>query len=111
MRQTLLQICYAIAIGYLFTIIFIKTKSLFPCIITHGVLNALSVFAAESTLGQDVVSSVILIIISLGYAAYLQKDRKKNGIAQYGRILKNAAILKRDNDVKSREYSNYMPVL
>lgn len=77
MRQTLLQICYAIAIGYLFTIIFIKTKSLLPCIITHGVLNALSVFAAESTFGQDVVSSVILIMISLGYAVYLQKDRKK----------------------------------
>ena len=35
---TLLQICYASAIGFLFTIIFYKGKSLLPCIITHGCL-------------------------------------------------------------------------
>ncbi len=72
-QQTLLQICYAIAIGYLFTIIFIKTKSLLPCIITHGVLNALSVFSAKTTFEQDAAASAILIIISVGYAVYLKK--------------------------------------
>lgn len=77
-QQTLLQICYAIAIGYLFTIIFMKTKSLLPCIITHGVLNALSVFSVKTTLEQDAAASAILIIISVGYAVYLKKEKHLN---------------------------------
>ena len=81
-QQTLLQICYAIAIGYLFTIIFIKSKSLIPCIITHGILNATGVFSEKSTLGQDVAASAILIIISVGYAVYLKKDMKQGSIEQ-----------------------------
>lgn len=76
-QQTLLQICYAIAIGYLFTIIFIKYKSLIPCIITHGILNATSVFSEKSTLGQDAAASAILIIISVGYAVYLKMGIKQ----------------------------------
>ena len=32
---TLMQICYAIAIGFLFVTIFNKSKSLIPCIITQ----------------------------------------------------------------------------
>lgn len=45
--STLMQICYAAASGYLFTIIFYKGKSLLPCIMTHGVINSLSAFAVE----------------------------------------------------------------
>lgn len=36
---TLLQICYAMAIGYLFVIIFYKSKSLVPCIAAHCFIN------------------------------------------------------------------------
>lgn len=36
---TLMQICYAMAIGYLFVIIFHKSKSLVPCIITHSLVK------------------------------------------------------------------------
>lgn len=43
--ETLMQICYAVAIGFVFTIIFYKGKSLWPCIIAHGVVNSLSAFA------------------------------------------------------------------
>lgn len=77
--QTLLQICYAIALGYLFTVLFIKTKSLLPCMIAHGVLNALGVFSAGTTLEQDVVASAILIVISFGYAAFIEKKYKQVG--------------------------------
>lgn len=48
--ETLIQICYAVAIGFLFTIIFYKGKSLWPCIITHSVINSLSAFANEKTI-------------------------------------------------------------
>ena len=46
--STLLQVCYAVAIGFLFTIIVYYGKSLIPCILCHGIVNSLSVFAVES---------------------------------------------------------------
>lgn len=70
---TLLQVCYAIAIGYILVIIFYKSKSLIPCIIFHGVFNSLSIFASESS---TILSSVILIVICILYSLYINKKVK-----------------------------------
>lgn len=70
---TLIQICYAIAAGYLFAIIFQKSKSLWPCIITHIVVNALSIFNIDNTISMYVVP-IFLIIISILYAGYIKKQ-------------------------------------
>jgi len=70
--STLLQVCYAISIGYLFVTIFYKSKSLIPCIITHSVMNSLSIFNAEST----IISSLFLIIVPIIYSIYLNKNIK-----------------------------------
>lgn len=70
---TLLQICYATAIGFLFTIIFYKGKSLLPCIIAHGTLNSLSIFAVQGTQMISIISSIVLCVISLGYALWILK--------------------------------------
>ncbi len=67
---TLMQICYAIAIGYLFVIIFYKSKSLVPCIISHCVMNSLSVFNIDNSLSLYVIP-VFLIILPLLYATYI----------------------------------------
>ena len=72
MIPTLMQICYATAIGYLFVIIFHKSKSLVPCIITHCLVNALSIFNIENTL-SIYIAPVFLTIIPLAYAIYLNK--------------------------------------
>lgn len=69
--STLLQICYAVAIGFLFTIIFYKGKSLIPCILTHSILNSLSSFAVTPTPTYEIVSSVILAVVSVGYAMWI----------------------------------------
>lgn len=69
---TLIQICYATAIGYLFVIIFHKSKSLVPCIITHSLVNSLSIFNIENTVSLY-VAPVFLITIPLVYAAYINK--------------------------------------
>lgn len=71
--STLLQICYAVALGFLFTIIFYKSKSLIPCIITHSVINSLSAFAGERTDTFLIIITVALTIISLVYAAWILK--------------------------------------
>lgn len=71
--QTLIQVCYAISLGYLFVIIFYKSKSLIPCIITHACVNSLSIFNIE-TERSLYVSSALLIIISLSYAVYINRN-------------------------------------
>ena len=73
--ETLIQICYAVAIGFLFTIIFYKGKSLWPCIITHSVINSLSAFANESavTIHTHLAGCIFLCVVSIGYALYILK--------------------------------------
>ena len=73
--STLLQIAYAISIGYLFTILFLCTDSLIPCILTHSAVNSLSCFASEQSIILEIVSSVFLIIVPLVYAYAIQKKR------------------------------------
>ena len=69
---TLLQIGYAISIGYLFVIIFYKSKSLIPCIITHALFNSLSIFNAESESVRYIVP-IFLMVAPLTYAIYINK--------------------------------------
>ncbi len=69
---TLIQICYATSIGYLFVIIFHKSKSLVPCIVTHSLVNSLSVFNIENTMSLY-ISPIFLTIIPLLYAIYINK--------------------------------------
>ena len=84
----LLQICYAIVIGFLYTVIVWKGGSLWPCIASHMFVNGSSVFAPEqgpfrelvaAVFGQattqmaDVCSALLIILISGGYALWLWK--------------------------------------
>ena len=71
--ETLIQICYAVAIGFLFTIIFYKGKSLWPCIITHSMINSLSVFANIDAVmvKNEMLSAIFLCVVSLSYAIYI----------------------------------------
>ena len=72
---TLMQICYAISIGYLFVIIFYKSKSLIPCIITHCLVNSLSIFNIENAISLY-ASSLFLIIVPLVYAVYIKNIKE-----------------------------------
>ena len=67
---TLLQVCYAIAIGYMLVMIFYKSKSIIPCIIFHAIFNSLTVF---STGDSNIISSIILIAMCLAYTIYINK--------------------------------------
>jgi len=70
---TVLQIGYAMSIGYLFAIIFYKSGSLIPCIITHSLVNSLSIF----NVGSSYISSIFLIIFPFIYAVYINKTIKE----------------------------------
>ena len=66
-----LQMCYAIAIGFLFATIFYKGKSLLPCIIAHCVVNSLSVFAVTGTRKFEIIVAVVMCGVSVIYALWL----------------------------------------
>lgn len=73
---TLLQICYAAAIGFLFVIIFLKSGSLIPCIITHCAVNSLSIFSVENeTLSY--ITAAFLTVVPIAYAIYIIKRTEK----------------------------------
>lgn len=74
---TLLQICYAIALGFLFTIIFYKGKSLLPCIVTHSVINSLSTFSEERSQTTLMIISAVLCVISVAYTLWILKKEGK----------------------------------
>lgn len=76
--STLLQICYAGAIGFLFTIIFYKGKSLLPCIISHGILNSLSIFAVQRSQIFNIITALVLCAVSGGYALWILKKTEKS---------------------------------
>ena len=74
----LLQVVYAIAVGFMFMMIYYRTKSLLPCIITHGVFNALSAFANETglTSKEQIISCILITLISGAYALYIALEIK-----------------------------------
>ena len=84
----LLQVCYAIVIGFLYTVLVYKGGSLWPCIASHMFVNGTSTFALEqgpftdlvaAVFGQtgtdlvSVCSSVLIVVISGSYALWLWK--------------------------------------
>lgn len=86
--SVVLQVCYAIVIGFLYTILVYKGGSLWPCILSHMFVNGSSVFAQEqggftrlvaAVFGQasdllvQTCSAVLIIAISGSYALWLWK--------------------------------------
>ena len=78
----LLQVMYAMAIGFAFVMIYCKTKSLISCIIVHSVFNGLSAFANEAAMTpqRQIISGVLLAVIGGGYALYLALAVKEENI-------------------------------
>ena len=68
------QVCYAVAAGFLFVIIFYKSKSLLPCIATHSLLNALSAFAPPLDDAQQILSASLLCLIPGVYILWLLRQ-------------------------------------
>ena len=77
--DNLLQVVGAVACGFLFVIIFHRGGSLIPCILAHGINNALSVFANEAvmTLQLQLLLSVCILVIVVTYALILLKTLPK----------------------------------
>ena len=79
----LLQVVYATAAGLMFVMLYYRSGSLIVCIAAHGLFNAISVFANEHlTLGQRVLSCILLSVLMEGYALYLVFAKRKKPNSQ-----------------------------
>lgn len=74
----LLQVIYATAAGFMFVMMYYKSKSLIGCIVAHGVFNALSVFTneANATPEMRILTAILLTVITGSYALYLALSMK-----------------------------------
>lgn len=96
--SVLLQVCYAIMVGFMYTLVVHKGGSLWPCIASHIFVNGSSTFALEQGPFSDLVaavfgqastdlvqicSSVFIMVVSGSYALWLWKKginrRARNG--------------------------------
>lgn len=77
--SNILQICFAVAVGFLLVFIFIRTGSLVPCIVFHSLNNVLSGFGnaqlltdiAGSEQGGMILNVCIRIVIAGAYLLYV----------------------------------------
>ena len=73
---TLIQIVFAVLVGFVLVWIFYHGKSLVPCILFHSANNAFKVFAAEGNLSPQseiIINLVVIVVVLGGYLFYLVK--------------------------------------
>ena len=71
--SNLFQIVTAVAIGFVFTLVVIKTKSIWAVFAAHFIVNAASAFSADISLYQHIIVAVIIILVSALYCLYIIK--------------------------------------
>lgn len=70
--ESLIQVFFAIAWGFLFTFVFYTSGSLWICIIVHGLVDVFSKFAAPES-GSDSIYTLVTILLSAAYCIYLSR--------------------------------------
>ena len=74
--SNMIQIIFAIMVGFVLVLIFYYGKSIIPCIVFHSANNVLGAFETEGSIDTrtEMILNLMLIIIVLGgYAIYLLK--------------------------------------
>lgn len=80
--ETLVQIVFAIAVGFVFTMVFYKGGSLWPCILAHSVIDVTSVFSSGSSAVLNWTIHIIVFVLSITYCLYLAKRVETPAINQ-----------------------------
>lgn len=76
--ESLIQVIFAIAWGFLFTLVFYKSGSLWICILVHALVDVFSKFAAAEAAGiGEWIYVSATIVGSLGYCLYLMRIEQR----------------------------------
>lgn len=78
--ETVVQVFFAVAWGFIFTMVFYKSKSLIPCILAHGLVDAFSKFSAHHITFEWIYMGAAIAVAIL-YCTYLVKAGDKAGAA------------------------------
>ncbi len=78
LSENIIQIISAVAIGFMFVMLYIKSGSLLVCILTHGLFNSLSAFSDEAVLTPEkrIASGSFIVLLSTAYALYIARRIK-----------------------------------
>ena len=72
--DTLNQVVFAVAVGFIFTMAFYKGGSLWPCILAHSVIDVTSKFSGDgSAFALNIAVHVLTLALAIGYCLYLAK--------------------------------------
>lgn len=73
---TLMQLVYASAIGFCYTVIVYRGGSLLPCILSHAFVNASSIFAREPDTAHLILTTILQTVFGVGYGLWLLRKAK-----------------------------------
>lgn len=77
---TIMQLVYASAIGFCYTVIVYTGGSLLPCILSHAFVNTTSIFAREPDLPHLILTTAVQTLLSFGYGLWLLRKAKKRDL-------------------------------
>ena len=81
--EVLFQVAFAVLIGFLFVMVYLRSGSLIPCILSHQAINILSAFANhQATERYHLVANLIEIAVILLYLAGMRKAAPADNDAQ-----------------------------
>ena len=74
--ETLLQITYAVAVGFVFTMAFYKGGSLLPCILAHSLTDVFAVLGNdEAPLWLNITIHAVVIVVGIAYCLWLKNKK------------------------------------
>lgn len=79
-QSAIVQVVFAVLVGFVLVMIFYYGRSLVPCIVFHSANNALKVFSAEGSLSPQaemILNLLIIVVVLGGYLLYLIKAFSK----------------------------------
>lgn len=76
--ETMSQVLYASFVALAFSLFFVKTNNVIPCMITHVLVNITDIFIPNNlSITKQAIICIVLIVASGFYAFYLYKTNKK----------------------------------
>lgn len=79
--SNIIQVVFAVAVGFLFVIIFYRGGSLWPCILTHSAINTAGTFSAGegAPIEAQMVQVAVLIAVAVIYTLILLRTLPRPG--------------------------------
>lgn len=87
--DNIIQIIFAVSVGFMLVFIFLRTNSIIACIVFHGFNNSMSAFATGSILvdkfgeqNATIIASSVRIVMSVAYLIYIIRLPKKEQLPE-----------------------------